>query len=226
MGELFESFYTTNISWQTALFSFLISFLLASVIAKVYEITYEGLSWSKSLTQSLILGSQVTCLIMMAIGDNIARGIGIIGSLAIIRFRTNLRDPRDMVFIFAALGVGVAAGVQSYIVATVGAVAFCLVALSLKLNNIGAKRQSDGLIRLQLPAKSDAVNRVAEVLGRETKHFALVNMHEVAQGKIIDLTYQVKLPHPDKAEELLQALGEISEVGGLRYISQQSNVEV
>lgn len=226
MGELFSAFYTTNITWQTALFSFLVTFLLASVIAKVYEITYEGLSWSKSLTHSLVLGSQVTCLIMMAIGDNIARGIGIIGSLAIIRFRTNLRDPRDMVFIFAALGIGVAAGVQSYIIAIVGTAVFCLVALSLKLNNIGARRHNDGMVRFQLPANSEAVNRVSEVLRKGTKRFALVNMHDVAQGEFVDLTYQVTLMNSDGAEELLRLLGQIDEISGLRYISQQSNAEV
>lgn len=226
MSDLFSSFYSTNISWQTALFSFLLTFVLSSIIAKVYEITYEGLSWSKSLAHTLVLGSQVTCLIMMAIGDNIARGIGIVGSLAVIRFRTNLRDPRDMAFVFGALGVGVAAGVQSYIIAVVGAVLFCLVALALKAGNIGARRHVDGMVRFQVPANSDAINRVADVLRSQTKRFALINMHDVAQGEFVDLTYQVTLKNPSRAEELLRALAQVNDVSGLRYISQQSTAEV
>ena len=67
---------------------------------------------------------------MIAIGDNVARGIGIVGSLAIIRFRTNLRDPRDLVFLFAALGAGVACGVQSYIAAAFATALFCTIASS------------------------------------------------------------------------------------------------
>jgi hypothetical protein len=96
-----------QIEWQVALLSFLLTFLLTTCIALLYEKTYQGLSYSRGLVQSMILGSIVTCLLMISIGDNIARGIGIVGSLAIIRFRTNLREPRDLVFIFSSLGVGV-----------------------------------------------------------------------------------------------------------------------
>ena len=225
MSELFGTFHIAQISWQSALFSFLVTFLLSSLIAKVYEMTYEGLSWSRSLVHSIVLVSQVTCLIMMAIGDNIARGIGIIGLWAIVRFRTNLRDPRDMMFIFAALGAGVASGVQSYIFAVMGTAVFCIIALALKVSSIGTKRHNDGLIRFQLPADSNAVNHVTEALQRETRRFSLINMHDVAQGELIDLTYQVTLIDPDKAEELLQKLGRIGELSGLKYISHQSTIE-
>ncbi|MDZ7333443.1 MAG: DUF4956 domain-containing protein, partial [candidate division KSB1 bacterium] len=95
-----------QIEWPIALMSFLMAFLLSSLIAITYERTFQGLSYSRGLVQSMVLGSLVSCLLMIAIGDNIARGIGIVGSLAIIRFRTNLRDPRDLVFLFASLGVG------------------------------------------------------------------------------------------------------------------------
>ena len=88
-----------QIEWQVALLSFLLAFILSSVIAMIYERTFQGLSYSRGLVQSMVLGSIVSCLLMIAIGDNIARGIGIVGSLAIIRFRTNLRDPRDLVFL-------------------------------------------------------------------------------------------------------------------------------
>ena len=116
-----------QIEWQISLLSFLFAFVLSSVIALMYERTFQGLSYSRGLVQSMILGSIVSCLLMIAIGDNIARGIGIVGSLAIIRFRTNLRDPRDLVFLFASLGIGVAAGVQSYATAFIGTIVFCLI---------------------------------------------------------------------------------------------------
>ncbi len=113
-----------QIEWQIALLSFLITFLLSTVIALTYERTFQGLSYSRGLVQSMILGSIISCLLMIAIGDNIARGIGIVGSLAIIRFRTNLREPRDLVFLFSSLGIGVASGVQSYATAITGAIMF------------------------------------------------------------------------------------------------------
>ena len=132
MDSLILDFGTLKLHWQSVLLSFLASFFLSSLIALVYERTFQGLTWSRGIMQSMVLGSIITCLLMIAIGDNVARGIGIVGSLAIIRFRTNLRDPRDLVFLFAALGSGVACGVQSYVAATFGTVLFCSIAIKVK----------------------------------------------------------------------------------------------
>jgi hypothetical protein len=85
------------------LVSILTAFLLSHLIATTYALSYRGLSYSRSFVHTLVLGGVVAAMLMLAIGNNLVWGIGIVGTLAIIRFRTNLRDPRDMVFIFAAL---------------------------------------------------------------------------------------------------------------------------
>lgn len=226
MDSLFGISSIPQLTWDTIVFSMLLSFILSTIVAKTYEMTYEGLSWSKSIAQTLILGSLVTCLIMMAIGDNLARGIGIIGSLAIIRFRTNLRDPRDMIFIFAALGTGVAAGVQSYLVAVFGAIIFCAVAALLRIQDFGATRRHDGILRFQLPNQSVAYKQVMDVLHAETKQCILVAMRNIQQGDLVDYTYQIKLAKPELAEKLLDALEKTDKISGLKYMSQHSTVEV
>ena len=88
-----------------------LSFLLAALIAIVYQLTFRGFTYSRTYVQSLILGSIVTCMLIMAIGSNFARGLGILGTLAIIRFRVPVHDPRDGMFIFASLGAGIACAV-------------------------------------------------------------------------------------------------------------------
>jgi hypothetical protein len=67
-------------------------------------------------------------MVMMAIGDSLARGLGVFGAMAIIRFRTRIDDPRDVLFLFAALSTGLAIGVYGFTISFVGAVLFCLVA--------------------------------------------------------------------------------------------------
>jgi multidrug resistance efflux pump len=134
--------------------------------------------------QSMVLGSIITCLLMIAIGDNLARGIGIVGSLAIIRFRTNLRDPRDLVFLFAALGAGVACGVQSFIAATFGTLLFCAVAVIMQASQFGIRRKYDGLVRFQLPAGPAQAAQVAEIMQAIPRTFALVTLRDVSQGDL------------------------------------------
>ena len=215
-----------QLEWQVVLLSFLVAFIFSSVIALVYEKTFQGLSYSRGLIQSMILGSIVSCLLMIAIGDNIARGIGIVGSLAIIRFRTNLRDPRDLIFIFAALGVGVSCGVQSYSAAAIGSGIFCIVVYLLYISPFGTRRKHDGLLRFQIPAKHETAEEVIEILKRTTRSFMLVTMRDVAQGKAIDYSYQVKLTHPVDTQTLISELENVKGIRGLSYTNQEATVEV
>jgi hypothetical protein len=109
-------------------YSFVWAFLLASIIAITHRLTFTGDYYPKNFFQSLVLGSVVTTMIMMAIGDSLARGLGVFGAMAIIRFRTRIEDPRDVLFLFAALSTGLAIGVYGYTISFVGASLFCIVA--------------------------------------------------------------------------------------------------
>jgi len=226
MDSLLLSFGTVRIEWQTALLSFMSAFVLSSILAFVYDKTFQGLSWSKGLLESMILGSLVSCLLMIAIGDNVARGIGIVGSLAIIRFRTNLRDPRDLVFLFASLGSGVACGVQSYGTAVTGTLIFSMAAALLRFSGFGQRRRTDGIIRFQIPQNENASNMVADILRRIPRHFILVTMRNVAQGDLVDCSYQIKLRRDSDVTLLISELDRVEGIRGLTYMNQQTTVEV
>jgi len=226
MDSLMLTFGAVKLQWHTVLLSFIFAFALSSIVALVYEKTFAGLSWSKGLVQSMILGSLISCLLMIAIGDNVARGIGIVGSLAVIRFRTNLRDPRDLIFLFASLGAGVAAGVQSYVAGTIGILFFSATSVILHASNFGSRRKHDGLVRFQIPKGPGSGSEVAQIMQTIPKTFALVTMRDVSQGEMIDCAYQVKLSAHSSPEILLQALNGISGIRGLTYMNQQTTVEV
>lgn len=112
-------------------YSFVWAFLLASIIAITHRFTFTGDYYPKNFFQSLVLGSVVTTMVMMAIGDSLARGLGVFGAMAIIRFRTRIDDPRDVLFLFAALSTGLAIGVYGFTISFVGALLFCAVAVVL-----------------------------------------------------------------------------------------------
>lgn len=215
-----------QIEWQVALLSFLIAVLLSTIVAFVYQKTYQGLSYSRNLVQSMILGSLVSCLLMIAIGDNIARGIGIVGSLAIIRFRSNLRDPRDLIFLFASLGVGVAAGVQSYATGIIGALIFSLVAYLLAISPFGKRFRLDGLVRFQIPADPATTEAVTQVLQQNCRRFVLVTIREISQGLMFEYAYQVRLKLPAAEQSLITALEKINGIRGISYTNQEATIEV
>lgn len=112
-------------------FSLAWAFLLASFIAITHRLTFLGESYPKNFFQALVLGSLVTAMVMMAIGDSLARGLGVFGAMAIIRFRTRIDDPRNVLFLFAALSSGLAVGVFGFAISFAGTVFFCLAAFIL-----------------------------------------------------------------------------------------------
>ena len=86
------------------------SFFLSSLIAITYEYTTKSIYKKAHFLQSLVLISIVSATVIQAIGDSVARGLGMIGALSIIRFRTVLDDPRNITFMFASLAAGIACG--------------------------------------------------------------------------------------------------------------------
>ena len=129
-----QSFYEFP-SFKVAVFSLLLAFVLSTVIAFTYKITYRGISYSGNFFQAMVLSSSATSMVIMAVGNNIAVGFGIIGAIAIIRFRTRINEPRNIIFIFASLGVGIATGVYGYSIAIAGTLVFCTVALMLHFSS-------------------------------------------------------------------------------------------
>jgi hypothetical protein len=81
------------------------------ILTCLYRITYKGAGYTAGFVGSIILLTLITALVIMVIGNNLARAFGLVGAMSIIRFRTAVKDVMDIVFIFFALAVGMASGV-------------------------------------------------------------------------------------------------------------------
>jgi hypothetical protein len=228
MDRVFGSLFSAEqpASWQTVLLCMLLSFALCKLIAASYVWSYRGLSYSRGFVQSLVMGGVVSTLLLLAIGDSVARGLGLLGTLALIRFRATLKDSRDMVFIFASLAVGVAAGVQAYFVAMVGTASFCLFSLYLSNSSFGSRRQFDGLLRFQAPATDREDESWMSILKQYCSSLALVNLREVAQGRLVERAYQVKLIDPSYSDPLVTALRTVPDLGGVSILMQDQGAEL
>lgn len=111
-------------SFYRVMIAVLFAFVLSSLITITYEITTKGLHKNAHFQQSLALVSIVAATVMQAIGDSLARGLGMLGALAIIRFRTVLDDPRNIAFMFASLAAGISCGVFGFTIAITGTIIF------------------------------------------------------------------------------------------------------
>jgi uncharacterized membrane protein YhiD involved in acid resistance len=135
-------------------YAFLWAFVLGSLVAITHKLTFTGDYYPKNFFQSLILGALVTTLVMMAIGDSLARGLGVFGAMAIIRFRTRIADPRDVLFLFAALSTGLAIGVYGFTISFIGTILFCSVAFVLHFSPFKSFSQNHNLFFALKDSKS------------------------------------------------------------------------
>lgn len=206
--------------------SLVLSFVLCSVFATVYRWTFQGLSYSRSFVHTMVLGGMIVSMLIMAIGNNLARGLGILGTLAIVRFRTPIRDTRDMMFLFASLGVGIACGANTFNVAIVGTASLCVAALLLHWSPFASRREYEGLLRFMLPPDSEAEDRVKAVLRQCCSAYFLIAMREAAQGDLMEYSYQVRLVDPSYQADLIDGLHEIPEVSDANLLMQRTTVEL
>ena len=90
------------------------SLILAMFVYYIYKKTYSGVLYSKNFNVTLVFTSMIVTVIMMAISGNLALSLGLIGALSIIRFRTAIKDPKDVTFLFWAISIGLVNGVHLY----------------------------------------------------------------------------------------------------------------
>lgn len=211
---------------MTIIYNVVLSFLLSTVIAVTYEKTFQGLSYSRNFIQALILSPIVAASIMQAIGDSIATGFGMMGALAVIRFRTSFKDPRDIIFIFAALGEGIACGVSGYNIAVVGTLGFCMAAFILYFSPFGQTTYFDGMLRFNIDNNPEGKAILGDVLKKYCKIFALITLRDMAQGKRLDYAYQIKMKNGKDKAALVEDLNQIENIKGVTLLLQETTVEL
>ena len=210
----------------TIIYTIMLSFLLSVVLAVIYQKTFRGLSYSRNYVQAIVLISIISAVIIQSVGDSLARGIGIMAAMAIIRFRTNLKDPRDTLFLFASLAAGISCGAYAFNVAIIGTAGFSLAAIILYFSPLGPNSYYDGMLRFNVPAENDERSRLETTIHQYCKAFSLVTLRELEQGNRMDYAYHIKLRRGKTHESFLADLRKIRSMKGLSLMMQEATVDL
>ncbi|MCH7599878.1 MAG: DUF4956 domain-containing protein [Myxococcales bacterium] len=193
-------------SWVAPLTALVSAFVFGQVLAWTYERTYSGLSYSRGFSHTLVLVCISASILVLSMKYSLIAGLGLFGVLSMIRFRTDLKTPRDLVFVMGAACIGVACGVGAMIEAFMGASAFALVALYLFLGPFGSRSRFDGVLRFQLPTQLDSDTSLAQLMRLHCRRLHLLSTADIEEGTQIEHVYQVKFFRERDREDLLAAL--------------------
>lgn len=215
-----------TVLWQAALLAILVSYLFSQAIAFAYMLTHQGISYSRSFVVSLVAAGLVATVLMLAIGNNLARGLGIVGTLALIRFRMQMHDSLDMIYVFAAFAGGVAAGTGNLATGGIGTLAFILIIGTLQVTGFGSRHRHDGVLRVQLPPSDESEGALLSSLKSHCRQFAAITVREVAQGRELERIYQITLRNPGKEALLVKDVASIQGARGVSIAMQEATHEV
>ena len=209
------------------LFTVLCSLILGVVIAFTYEKTSRTPDRPDHFLQALVLITIVAATIMQAIGDSVARGLGMLGALSIIRFRTTVRNPRNIVFMFSAIAAGIACGVFGFIIAAVGTIGFCLTAFLLRFSSFSKKDTLLGVLKIECSIDGKCHTLAEREINRYAKKFILIRKKLYVSEKksnVIRFEYQVKMKEVDQAGDLLKAITAQTDIRVIDFEFQNQTV--
>ena len=192
--------------------SLMIAAFIGLAVAWVYQRTHHGLSYSRGFTQSLVVLTMGATLLIFVIGDSLVTAFGLLGALAIVRFRNVLKDTRDTVFVFFSLVLGMAAGTQRYGIALVGGAVLMSVVTYLHLVAFGSKTRFDGHITYAVQRRGGAEGdewraalvRIDEVLSRFCRGVEKMTSHD--SSETVEVVSAVRLRDPDRGSEMVEYL--------------------
>ncbi len=181
LEQLFRSNEAAQSTIQGVAISIAASFCLSFLLVLTYRLTSREVVERREFMQGMALISIVATMVMQAIGDSLARGLGMLGALSIIRFRTSLTSPRNMSFMFASLAAGIACGVFGFTIALIGTVSFCLIATALSFEFRDDNTQLTGEVRITLPTEVALRGEIEQVLRTHTSRLELAERRYVQE---------------------------------------------
>ncbi len=202
-----------------------LAFILGQATAWVYMFTHKGLSYSRAYVQSVVLLAVIVSLSMMVIGNNIMVAFGLIGALAVIRFRNILKDTRDTAFIFFALVAGMASGTGDYWLAICGTVFFCAVLLYLHWVDFGTRHLGDGLVRFNITVPDLDQGSLQQVLRRHCSRINLLSQR-IEPNHQGEMAYRLVMRNPLRAGDMVEELERLPGLSNLSFVLQEEELEV
>jgi len=194
-----------SVSYIDMLLGLLASFLIGMFIYYVYRACYRGVVYSHNYNVTFVLMTIITSLIIMTISTNIVLSLGMVGALSIVRFRTAVKDPMDIIYMFWAVSAGIATGAKIYPLAIVGSLV------------VGAtiwwlSRRKDAAAPYLLILHYEAV--AEDEVKRSTRRLNAVVKSKTVRKDLTELTVELRLRGDNTS-----FVNELSAVEGVKDVS-------
>ena len=213
-NDIFKSSYLENVSAVSLpdmALALVLSFCLGLFIYFVYKKTYSGVMFSRTFGGSLVAMTMITTMVILAVTSNVVLSLGMVGALSIVRFRTAIKEPMDIAFLFWAIAAGIVLAAGMIPLAVVGSVIIGLIMIVF----CNRKTVEKPFIAVITCRDGEAEKQVNQYLTGQVKK--AVAKSKSAQKGSIELSYEVSLKSDDTA--FITALSDMDGVDSAVLVS-------
>lgn len=203
----------------------ILSFVFGLIISLVYKSTHKGLSYSQSFMVTNVFVTVIVCMVIMIIGNNLARAFALVGALSIIRFRTVVKDTKDTAYIFWSLASGMATGTGSYFLAIAGNAILSLIAYIFFKINYGSIIKSEFILQFRIKSGDSKISEnYNKVLSKFTKTQTLLSS-ESSEDNTIKVSLDIIMKDDLDQNNLIKEISSIKGLSEVVIIAAKTDID-
>ena len=213
-NDIFKSSFlenVTSVSFLDMAIALALAFGLGMFIFLVYKKTYQGVMYSSSFGTTLVALTMITTVVILAVTSNVVLSLGMVGALSIVRFRTAIKEPLDIAFLFWSIAVGIVLAAGLIPLAVVGSVIIGVILLVF----VNKKSHLNPYIVVLSCADSAAEQAATELL-RSHVPKCVVKSKTAAKGSV-ELNLEIRLK--DDSTDFINALSDLAGVNSAVLVS-------
>ncbi len=180
--------------------------IIGFVISLVYMLTHKKAGYSQAFCVSLIVLAPIVAMVILSIGNNVARAFSLAGAFALIRFRSAPGDPKDIAFVFMSVVMGLVCGMGYWLYAAIATLIILCAIIILHVTNYAGKKGDVYTLKITVPETLNYVGAFDEPLKKYTNSYKLVRVKSVDFGALFELSYNVQLKDDKQIREMLDDL--------------------
>lgn len=207
-NDIFKSSFlesVTGFSLSEVLLAMLFAVIVGLFIFWVYKKTFTGILYSSGFALTLIGLTLVTTLVIIAVTSNVVLSLGMVGALSIVRFRTAIKEPMEIVFLFWSIAVGIVIGAGMIPLAVLGSVIIGIILLIFA----NRKNVENAYILVLNCENEEAENTAAELLKNTVKKYRIKSKTVNVDG--IELTTELKIK-----DDKMAFVNRMNEIAGVK----------
>ena len=189
-NDIFKSSFledVSSVSYLDMLLAFVFAFAIGIFIMWVYRKTFRGVLYSRGFAVSLLAMALITTMIILTISSNVILSLGMVGALSIVRFRSAVKEPMDIAYLFWAISVGIVCGAGMFPLALIGSLIIGVI-LVLFIN----RQEREMAYILVLKSQDDSAElKALELVRRSVKKYAL--KAKTVNAEQVETTLEVHL---------------------------------